>query len=61
MAQIHDSIIFQARQDVFDEYMVKTQEIMTTIESINGRSVRIPLEASHGTHWNPMEEWKDAA
>jgi DNA polymerase I-like protein with 3'-5' exonuclease and polymerase domains len=61
MAQIHDSIIFQAKEEKFDYYMIKTQEAMTTIEAIHGRSVNIPLETSFGRYWNPMIEWKEAA
>jgi DNA polymerase I-like protein with 3'-5' exonuclease and polymerase domains len=60
MAQIHDSIIFQAKEEVFDEYMIATREAMTTVEAIHGRSVNIPLETNHGHYWNPMEEWKEA-
>lgn len=61
LAQIHDSIIFQAKEEVFDEYMIRTREIMTTVEAIHGRSVNIPLETSQGQYWNPMIEWKEAA
>ena len=61
LAQIHDSIIFQAKEEVFDEYMIKTREIMTTVEAIHGRSVNIPLETNQGQYWNPMIEWKEAA
>jgi DNA polymerase I-like protein with 3'-5' exonuclease and polymerase domains len=61
MAQIHDSIIFQAQEKVFDSYMLQTREILTSIEAINGRSVNIPLKTTYGKYWNPMREWKEAA
>lgn len=61
MAQVHDSIMFQAKEEKFDYYMAKTIEIMNTTDEINGRTLRVPLEASCGTHWKPMEEWKKAA
>jgi DNA polymerase I-like protein with 3'-5' exonuclease and polymerase domains len=61
MAQIHDSIIFQAIEERFDYHMLKTREAMVHFESINGRSVNIPLETNHGHYWNPMIEWKESA
>ena len=61
MAQIHDSIIFQAVEEKFDYYMNLTKMNMDTVEAIHSRSVNIPLESSSGTHWNPMTEWEEAA
>ncbi len=61
MAQIHDSILFQAIEENFDYHMLKTREAMTHFESINGRSVNIPLDTNYGQYWNPMVEWKEAA
>jgi len=60
LTQIHDSIIFQAIEEKFDYYMIKTKEYMHTVEAINGRTIDIPLETSYGTHWSPMIEWKEA-
>ncbi len=61
MAQVHDSIMFQAKIEKFDYYMSKTLELMHHIDNINGRTLIIPLEANYGTHWKPMEEWKNVA
>jgi len=58
MAQQHDSILFQAKINKFDYYMQATIDRMKTTDRIHGRELTVPLEASYGTHWKPMKEWK---
>ena len=57
MAQIHDSIVFEAKEEKFDYYMEQTMNIMQSVDTVHGRTMVIPLEAEHGTHWKPMQEW----
>ncbi len=57
MAQIHDSIVFQAKESNFNYYMKETIKLMDRPELVHGRDMVIPLEAEYGKHWKPMEEW----
>jgi DNA polymerase I-like protein with 3'-5' exonuclease and polymerase domains len=56
--QNHDSILFQAREEVFDHYMEAVIDIMDEpIKVASGKVMRIPVDAKFGKNWKEMTAW----
>lgn len=61
VCQVHDSLVFEIRDDLVESETRKIKELMEVPVTIFGREVRFPVEAKYGPNWGDMKDMRLAA